>query len=464
MGTSRRKAGPLGAEVEGYRAWLIRHGYTPQTVRNMLQYLGQLGRWLGARGLGVYDLDEQRMAVFLADRQTAGKPRVLGPRAMEPLLAYLREMGAAPPAPLSVTPLDVLLGQYRSWMVRERGLATSTVLRYENTARRFLREQAVRDGALRAGGVDRGGRQRVPAPGVRPGLGRIGQGPGGRAPLGLEVPVFAGHHPAAAWDGRSSGRRVASGRVAAAADVGGGGPASARQPATAAPPSGVRDFAIMMLVARLGLRSIEVARLRTVATWTGGPVNSSCAARDAGRTGSRCWPRSVRRWSPTCPAAATPQRARHLFLTCRAPRGPIRADLVGDVVERACLRAGLPHVGPHRLRHALAGELLRQGAGLVAISQVLRHQDLATTALYAKVDLVALRPGRAALAGSGSVSALEQALDRLPGAASFARTRPGRGRLAAAGLRGLPRRTRGLSTVTIEATLAWAQHSPTGAA
>jgi len=80
-----------------------------------------------------------------------------------------------------------------------------------------------------------------------------------------------------------------------------------------------------------------------------------------------------------------------LFLTCRAPRGPIRADLVGDVVQRACLRAGLPPVGPHRLRHALAAELLRQGAGLLAISQVLRHQDLATTALYAKVDLVTLR-------------------------------------------------------------------------
>ena len=60
-------------------------------------------------------------------------------------------------------------------------------------------------------------------------------------------------------------------------------------------------------------------------------------------------------------------------------------------MKRACLRAGLPRVGPHRLRHALAGELLRQGASLVAISQLLRHQDLATTAVYAKVDLVALR-------------------------------------------------------------------------
>ena len=87
----------------------------------------------------------------------------------------------------------------------------------------------------------------------------------------------------------------------------------------------------------------------------------------------------------------TPAGTRRLFLTCKAPRGPIRADLVGDVVERACLRAGLPRVGPHRLRHALAAELLRQGAGLVAISQVLRHQDLATTALYAKVDLNTLR-------------------------------------------------------------------------
>ncbi|MFD6880248.1 MULTISPECIES: tyrosine-type recombinase/integrase [unclassified Streptomyces] len=52
-----------------------------------------------------------------------------------------------------------------------------------------------------------------------------------------------------------------------------------------------------------------------------------------------------------------------LFVTDRAPRGPIRADLVGDVVERACLRAGLPRVGPHRLRHALAGEMLRQALG-----------------------------------------------------------------------------------------------------
>jgi site-specific DNA recombinase len=79
-----------------------------------------------------------------------------------------------------------------------------------------------------------------------------------------------------------------------------------------------------------------------------------------------------------------------------APKGTVRTmtnlvDLVGDVVERACQRAGSPKVGPHRLRHALAADMLRHGAGLTAIGQVLRHQDLATTALYAKVDFVALR-------------------------------------------------------------------------
>ena len=69
----------------------------------------------------------------------------------------------------------------------------------------------------------------------------------------------------------------------------------------------------------------------------------------------------------------------------------MRADLLGDVVGRACVRAGLPAVGAHRLRHALATALLSGSVYLVDISAVLRHQDLATTALYAKVDLASLQ-------------------------------------------------------------------------
>jgi site-specific recombinase XerD len=309
---------------------------------------------------------------------------------MEPLLAYLREMGAAPPAPLSVAPLDVLLGQYRSWMVRERGLAESTVLRYDNTARRFLQQQAVRDGAL------------VPA-----------------VLTGADVNAFllreCGRVSAGSAKGRVAELRsvlrflylqgVTPRRLGTAVPPVGGWRLAALPP----PPmsaaevqclldslerstaTGARNFAIITLIARLGLRSIEVARLelRDV-DWRAGEL----VVRGKGRRQDRLplLDEVGAALVAYLSRGRTPHGARHLFLTCRAPHGPIRADLVGDVVQRACLQAGLPHVSPHRLRHALAGELLRQGAGLVAISQVLRHQDLATTAVYAKVDLVALRP------------------------------------------------------------------------
>ncbi|HZM67626.1 MAG TPA: site-specific integrase [Nakamurella sp.] len=153
---------------------------------------------------------------------------------------------------------------------------------------------------------------------------------------------------------------------------------------------GIRDFAILMLAARLGLRSIEVARLELGdMDWRAGEL----VVRGKGHRQDRL-PLPTEVGDALVAYLSTgrnPAADRHLFLTCRAPRGPIRPDLVGDVVERACKRVGMPHVGAHRLRHALARELLAHGAGLIAISQILRHQDLATTALYAKVDLTALR-------------------------------------------------------------------------
>lgn len=389
MGTPRRKAGLLGPEVEGYRGWLAGRGYSPDTVRNMLKDLGQVGLWLRDCDVDVRDLDEEQMARFLADRRTAGRRRVSGLRGMAPLLAYLREAGVVAPVRASQSPLDVLIGQYRSWMFGERGLAASTVLRYENTARRFLREQAVVDGVLTPAvltGAD------VNAFLLRE-CGRVSAGSAkGRVAelrsvlrflylqgvlprrLGTAVPPVGGWRLAALPPAAMSVagvQRVLDG-VDRGSDV------------------GVRDFAIIMLIARLGLRSVEVARLelRDV-DWRAGEL----VVRGKGRRLDRLpLPDEVgEALVAYLSRGRSPRGARHLFLTCRAPRGPIRADLVGDVVERTCLRAGLPHVSPHRLRHALAGELLRQGAGLVAISQVLRHQDLATTAVYAKVDLVALR-------------------------------------------------------------------------
>ena len=389
MSGTRRKAGLLGPEVEGYRAWLTFRGYTPGTVRNMLKDLGQVGVWLSAEGLEAAQFDEERASAFLTARRRAGHRRVPGPRAMVPLLTYLREAGVLPAANAFLAPFDELLTQYRVWMVQERGLAAMTVLRYENTARRFLREQATDDDGTFE-----------PA-----------------ALTGADINAFLLRECGRVSSGSAKGRVAELRSVlrflylqgitplrlgTAVPPVGGWRFASLPPPAmTAAEVQrlldsvdrssavGIRDFAIMMLVARLGLRSIEVARLelRDV-DWRAGEL----IVRGKGRRQDRLpLPTEVgEALAAYLSGGRNPEGARQLFLTCRAPRAPIRADLVGDVVERTCLRAGLPHVGPHRLRHALAGELLRQGAGLLAISQVLRHQDLATTALYAKVDLSTL--------------------------------------------------------------------------
>jgi site-specific recombinase XerD len=400
MSGSRRKAGRLGPQVEGYRAWLGNRGYAPGTVRNMLRDLGLLGRWLAAEGLEAAQVNEERVAVFLATRKVTGRRTAPGMRAMAPLLSFLREVGVIPAADSApLTPLDELLGRYRSWMVQERGLAALTVLRYESTARRFLRERAL-----------------------------VGEVFEPAALTGVDVNTFLLRECERVSAGSAKGRvgelrsvlrflylqGITALRLGTAVPPVGGWRLATVPPTMTAEDVqllldncdrstavGVRDFAIMTLLARLGLRSIEVARLELDdVNWRAGEL----VVRGKGRRQDHLpLPFEVgEALVAYLSGGRNPEGARHLFLTCRAPRGPIRADLVRDVVERACLRAGLPNVGPHRLRHALAADLLRRGAGLVAISQVLRHQDLATTALYAKVDLSALRqvaqrwPGAAA--------------------------------------------------------------------
>jgi integrase/recombinase XerD len=80
-----------------------------------------------------------------------------------------------------------------------------------------------------------------------------------------------------------------------------------------------------------------------------------------------------------------------LLVILRAPYTGLSARHIFAVVARACRRAGLPPFGPHRLRHAVACDLLRHGASLAEVGQLLRHRDERTTAIYAKVDLDALR-------------------------------------------------------------------------
>jgi site-specific recombinase XerD len=153
---------------------------------------------------------------------------------------------------------------------------------------------------------------------------------------------------------------------------------------------GGRDFAILMLLSRLGLRSCEVAALRLDdIDWRAGELT----IRGKGsRTERLPLAHDVGESLVSYLRAGRSRTAcREVFLRAVAPHGAISPAGVRSVVHGACDRAGMARVGAHRLRHTLATELLRTGAGLEQIAQVLRHSSVATTAVYAKVDRASLR-------------------------------------------------------------------------
>ena len=152
---------------------------------------------------------------------------------------------------------------------------------------------------------------------------------------------------------------------------------------------GRRDYAILLLLSRLGLRAGEVAAIGLDdVDWRSGLL---LVAGKGGRHDELPLPVDVGealvsylRRRPRC-------ESRALFLRVTAPRTGLNRSTIGWVVRSACDRAGLPRVGAHRLRHTAATEMLRRGASLAEIGQVLRHREQKTTAIYAKVDRNALR-------------------------------------------------------------------------
>jgi site-specific recombinase XerD len=286
-----------------------------------------------------------------------------------------------------LSPVEALVGEYREWLVADRGLAAMTVLRYETLARRFLTARVTHTDELGVAGLDGAV------------VSRFLLGECGRVCLGsakakvaelrsllrfLHVRGFTARSLAESVPGVAGWRETTIPPTMPQADI-----EALLAICDRSTLDGARDHAMLMLLARLGLRSIEIARLQLDdLDWRAGDVLVRGKARRDDRLPI---PDDV----GTALAEYLALRGRHdsrsVFLTLRAPTRPIRADLVGDVVQRHCRQAGVPHVGPHRLRHTLATQMLARGAALADISQVLRHSDLATTAIYAKVDIGRLR-------------------------------------------------------------------------
>jgi integrase/recombinase XerD len=383
-------AGPLAPFAVGYRRSLEQRGYSSRSVRERVEVVGRLSRWLVREGFSVAELTPARAEQFLGAWRAAGQRRVPTMRTLVPLLEYLREQHVlAAEQRSSVTPLEELLGRYRHYLVHDRALAPLTVLRYLRMARRFLvRRASLTGGATGADGL--GGAEingylleccsrlviesaKREAADLRALLRFLYLHGLTATDLGSAMPPVAG------WRDTRLPATMTAAQVAALLD----GCDRSR-------PAGLRDLAVLSLLGRLGLRSGEVAALQLGdIDWRAGEILVRGKARRDDRLpltveAGEAIAAYLRHGRPPSPC---PQ----VILTCYAPFRGIHPSSITRVVYRACRRAGLTPVGGHQLRHALATEMLRQGGDLVEISQVLRHRDLATTSVYAKLDRAALR-------------------------------------------------------------------------
>jgi hypothetical protein len=140
----------LGQHAGGFVAWLGRLGYSPRTCEAQVALLRNLGRWLADQGMPLSGLTSEVAGKYAEARR--GRAQLRSERALRPVLGYLRELGAIPPASAVVPrePVDVLLARFGGWLSRERGLAPATVSSYVCQARPFADACAGQLGALTA--------------------------------------------------------------------------------------------------------------------------------------------------------------------------------------------------------------------------------------------------------------------------------------------------------------------------
>jgi integrase/recombinase XerD len=384
-----RGAGPLMPYARGFAGELTRLGYRSGPAQKHLQLAAQLSGWLADAGLDAAGLNGAAVEAYLTARRAAGYGEFVTPRALAPLLGYLRRLGVAPlpEAPVPQTLAEELLDGYRRWLLAERGLRPAVARGYLGAVRPFVTAHAAR-------GLS--GLQDLAAADVTAFLlaesRRLGpktlqrvatalrsllrfwhlQGLTGR-PLEQAVPKTANRRPGLP-------RPAEPGQVAALL--------AACDRETAA---GQRDLAMLILLARLGLRAGEVAALTLDdIDWRAGEIS---IAGKGGRRDRLPLPadagQAIAAWLVHGRPAAALDRS--VFIRDRAPRSGLTPGGVTMAVAAAAQRAGLGAIYAHRLRHGAATAVLAEGGSLAEIGQVLRHRRAATTAAYMKVNIEALR-------------------------------------------------------------------------
>ncbi|MFI5299973.1 MAG: tyrosine-type recombinase/integrase [Polyangiales bacterium] len=376
----RLRASLIGEHVDGFAASLAADGYAGLTIRCTLSATRAFGDWLSARGRGVADIDDRTAARFVAHHACANATRRSLRTGVAHFLAYLRAEGVIATVERAAAPAPALIVRFAEWMEAHRGARSSTVAVYAPIACSLLREL-------------RGDPARLTARRVRAFvLARASEHGTSRASTvvtasrmfvrflvadGLcDADLVAAVPTVASWRESSLPRYLPAvdvERIIASCDL--------------AAPDGLRDRAVLLLLARLGLRAGDVAGLTFDAIdWVGARV------RVAGKGRREDWlplPQDAGDAILRYLEKGRPRlRASAVFLTARAPIVTMSRWVVSTIVRRAIHRAGVssPSHGAHVLRHSAAATMLRAGSSLTEIGALLRHASIETTFHYAKVD------------------------------------------------------------------------------
>jgi integrase/recombinase XerD len=382
-----RVRGPLARFADGFRVDLLAQGYSLWGAQEQLYLLAHVSRWMTSEGLEVAALTPDRLERYVVWRRRQGYRHSLSPLSLRRLLGYLDGLGVLPADETVLSPVDRLLGEFREYLLRERGIKASSAVQYQPTARLFLSERSepLEEDLARVSAAEvstfvlRESRQRSQRS-TETVIYAL------RALLrflhvhGLITEPLVEAVPSVARRREDLPRALPAGQVKLLLD------GCDRATAT-----GRRDYAIVLLLSRLGLRRCEVAALSLDdVDWRAGEIVVHGKGSRIDRLPLPC---DVGEAIVDYLRDGRPRVAdRALFITACAPLTGVSPPCVTDVVRYACVRAGIAPVGAHRLRHTVATDLLCRGAGLVEIGQMLRHQDQTTTAVYAKVDRAALSP------------------------------------------------------------------------
>lgn len=388
-----RCAGPLDPYIEGFGALLDARGYARATETQKLQLVADFSRWLDHRRLEIGDVDDRRGTEFVRDRRRRGRAHRGDGLTLRTLCEYLRQIDVipAPTAAVDSTELSRVEQAFGVYLAHERGLAPATLINYLPLVRRFLSRRfatgAIRLHEIRPTDVTRfisrhahafsPGRVKLMLTALRSFFRFLRLQGTTATDLAAAVPSVADWRLARVpqWIPAAQVKRVLH---------------HCDQQTLV----GQRDYTILLLLARLGLRAGEVVGLTLDdIDWEAGElvIRGSKGGRqdrmplpcDVGRALATY----VRHGRPSC-------GSRRVFICAKAPRRGFTSSVaVCTIVRRALVRAELhpPSTGAHLFRHSLATEMLRRGASLAEIGEILRHRHPDTTAIYAKVNFKALR-------------------------------------------------------------------------